>query len=129
MRSEKLFMTRSPKDIPVIGRGRRRKVHALGCAALSEWVVMHLQIVEAGEGVTRRYVANRSHRVRQYGSGSQEDGTEQAAGMLDDHSGLGGCHSRIIGSMDGNPGRSEGATAEKAVPSPCAVLDPRPFVC
>jgi len=26
-------------------------------------------------------------------------------------------------------GRSEGATAEKAVPSPCAVLDPRPFVC
>ena len=29
-----------------------------------------------------------------------------------------------IGSMDGNTGRSEGATAEKAVPFPCAVLDP-----
>src|SRR5262249_25506772 len=28
-----------------------------------------------------------------------------------------------IGSMDGNTGRSEGATAEKAVPFPCAVLD------
>ena len=28
-----------------------------------------------------------------------------------------------IGSMD-NTGRSEGATAEKAVPVPCAVLDP-----
>jgi hypothetical protein len=27
-----------------------------------------------------------------------------------------------IGSMDGNTGRSEGATAEKAVPFPCAVL-------
>ena len=37
-----------------------------------------------------------------------------------------------IGSMDGNPGRSEGATAEKAVPFPCAVLDPktaRPLNC
>jgi hypothetical protein len=34
-----------------------------------------------------------------------------------------------IGSMDGNTGRSEGATAEKAVPFPCAVLDPnRSFV-
>jgi hypothetical protein len=44
--------------------------------------------------------------------------------MLGDHSGLGGCHSRILGSMDGNTGRSEGATAEKAVPFPCAVLDP-----
>jgi hypothetical protein len=31
-----------------------------------------------------------------------------------------------IGSMDGNTGRSEGATAEKAVPFPCAVLDPKP---
>jgi hypothetical protein len=31
--------------------------------------------------------------------------------------------------MDGNTGRSEGATAEKAVPFPCAVLDPnRSFV-
>ena len=30
----------------------------------------------------------------------------------------------IIGSMDGNTGRSEGATAEKAVPFPCAVPDP-----
>jgi hypothetical protein len=30
--------------------------------------------------------------------------------------------------MDGNTGRSEGATAEKAVPFPCAVLDPKPFV-
>jgi hypothetical protein len=52
--------------------------------------------------------------------------------MLDDHSGLGGCHSRILGSMDGNTGRSEGATAEKAVPFPCAVLDPktaRPLNC
>jgi len=29
-----------------------------------------------------------------------------------------------IGSMDGNTGRSEGATAEKAVPFRCAVLDP-----
>jgi hypothetical protein len=29
--------------------------------------------------------------------------------------------------MDGNTGRSEGATAEKAVPFPCAVIDP--FVC
>src|SRR2546428_5476666 len=50
--------------------------------------------------------------------------------MLDDYSGLGGCHSRMnIGSMDGNTGRSEGATAEKAVPFPCAVLDPnRSFV-
>jgi hypothetical protein len=44
--------------------------------------------------------------------------------MLFDHSGLEGCHSRIIGSMDGNTGRSEGATAEKAVPFPCAVPDP-----
>jgi hypothetical protein len=26
--------------------------------------------------------------------------------------------------MDGNTGRSEGAIAEKAVPFPCAVLDP-----
>jgi hypothetical protein len=34
-----------------------------------------------------------------------------------------------IGSMDGNTGRSEGATAEKAVPFPCAVIDPnRSFV-
>jgi hypothetical protein len=34
-----------------------------------------------------------------------------------------------IGSMDGNTGRSEGATAVKAVPFPCAVLDPnRSFV-
>ena len=34
-----------------------------------------------------------------------------------------------IGSMDGNTGRSEGAPAEKAVPFPCAVLDPnRSFV-
>ena len=34
-----------------------------------------------------------------------------------------------IGSMDGNTGRSEGATAEKAVPFPCAVRDPnRSFV-
>jgi hypothetical protein len=33
-----------------------------------------------------------------------------------------------IGSMDCNTGRSEGATAEKAVPFPCAVLDPKPFV-
>src|SRR5262245_22187296 len=34
-----------------------------------------------------------------------------------------------IGSMDGNTGRSEGATAEKAVPFPCAVVDPnRSFV-
>jgi hypothetical protein len=33
------------------------------------------------------------------------------------------------GSMDGNTGRSEGATAEKAVPFPCAVRDPnRAFV-
>jgi hypothetical protein len=32
-------------------------------------------------------------------------------------------------SMDGNTGRSEGATAEKAVPFPCAVIDPnRSFV-
>jgi hypothetical protein len=31
--------------------------------------------------------------------------------------------------MDGNTGRSEGATAEKAVPFPCAVIDPnRSFV-
>ena len=31
--------------------------------------------------------------------------------------------------MDGNTGRSEGATAEKAVPFPCAVRDPnRSFV-
>jgi hypothetical protein len=29
---------------------------------------------------------------------------------------------RSIGSMDGNTGRSEGATAEKAVPFPCAVI-------
>jgi hypothetical protein len=34
-----------------------------------------------------------------------------------------------IGSMDGNTGRSEGATAVKAVPFPCAVLGPnRSFV-
>ncbi len=34
-----------------------------------------------------------------------------------------------IGSMDGNTGHSEGATAEKAVPFPCAVRDPnRSFV-
>src|SRR5262249_33598464 len=34
-----------------------------------------------------------------------------------------------IGSMDGNTGRSEDATAEKAVPFPCAVHDPnRSFV-
>src|SRR5215471_17230623 len=34
-----------------------------------------------------------------------------------------------IGLVDGNTGRSEGATAEKAVPFPCAVLDPnRSFV-
>jgi hypothetical protein len=44
--------------------------------------------------------------------------------MLDDHSGLGGMPLPNIGSMDGNTGRSEGATAEKAVPFPCAVRDP-----
>ena len=33
--------------------------------------------------------------------GSQKAETEQATGMLDDYSGLGGCHSNI-GSMDGN---------------------------
>jgi hypothetical protein len=37
-----------------------------------------------------------------------------------------------IGSMDRDTGRSEGATAVKAVPFPCAVLDPktaRPLNC
>ena len=48
--------------------------------------------------------------------------------MFDDYSGL-GVPLPNIGSMDGNTGRSEGATAEKAVPFPCAVLDPiRSFV-
>jgi hypothetical protein len=43
--------------------------------------------------------------------------------------GPGGMPLPNIGSMDGNTGRSEGATAEKAVPFPCAVLDPnRSFV-
>jgi hypothetical protein len=42
--------------------------------------------------------------------------------MLDDYSGL-AMPLPNIGSMDGNMGRSEGATAEKAVPFPCAVLD------
>jgi hypothetical protein len=35
--------------------------------------------------------------------------------------GPGGMPLPNIGSMDGNTGRSEGATAEKAVPFPCAV--------
>jgi len=52
-----------------------------------------------------------------------------ATEMLDDYSGLGDTTPEIIGSMDGNTGRSEGATAEKAVPCPCVVLDPnRSFV-
>jgi len=43
--------------------------------------------------------------------------------------GPGGMPLPNVGSMDGNTGRSEGATAEKAVPFPCAVLDPnRSFV-
>jgi hypothetical protein len=48
--------------------------------------------------------------------------------MLDGYVGPGGMPLPNIGSMDGNTGRSEGATAEKAVPFPCAVLDPKPFV-
>ena len=89
---------------------------------------MHLQIDEAGERLIRRYVANGSHSVRQCGSGSQKAEpnkrpecwmTIRAWGMPLPN----------IGSMDGNTGRSEGATAEKAVPFPCAVLDPnRSFV-
>jgi hypothetical protein len=48
--------------------------------------------------------------------------------MLSGYSGLGEPLPNI-GSMDGNTGRSEGATAEKAVPFPCAVIDPsRSFV-
>jgi hypothetical protein len=43
--------------------------------------------------------------------------------MLYDHSGLGDATPEYW-IMDGNTGRSEGATAEKAVPFPCAVLDP-----
>jgi hypothetical protein len=43
--------------------------------------------------------------------------------------GPGGIPLPKTGSMDGNTGRSEGATAEKAVPFPCAVRDPnRSFV-
>jgi hypothetical protein len=38
--------------------------------------------------------------------------------------GPGGMPLPNLGSMDDNTGRSEGATAEKAVPFPCAVLDP-----
>ena len=74
---------------------------------------MHLQIVE----VTL---------LGKCGSGLQKKRPE----CWMNYSGLGGCHSRMnIGSMDGNTGRSEGATAEKAVPFPCAVLDPnRSFV-
>src|SRR4029453_5537085 len=43
--------------------------------------------------------------------------------------GPGGMPLPNVGSMDGNTGRSEGATAEKAGPSPGPVLDPnRSFV-
>jgi hypothetical protein len=52
-----------------------------------------------------------------------EGGTGYAIGMLYDHSGL-GMPLPNYWIMDGNTGRSEGATAEKAVPFPCAVLDP-----
>src|SRR5215468_808644 len=89
---------------------------------------MHLQIEEAGEVVTRRYVANGSHSVRRCGPGPRKAKpdkrleccmTIRAWGMPLPN----------IGSMDGDTGRSEGATAEKAVPFPCAVLDPdRSFV-
>jgi hypothetical protein len=84
---------------------------------------MHLQIVEAGERVSRRYVANGSHGVRQCRLAPQKGEPDKR---------LECCMTiRAWGDatpedwiMDGNTGRSEGATAEKAVPFPCAVLDP-----
>lgn len=84
---------------------------------------MHLQIVEAGEQLTLRYVANGPHcqamRIGLHRK-PQCGRNEQTAGMLVGHLfGPGGNTTpEDIGSMGGDTGRSEGATAEKAVPFP-----------
>jgi hypothetical protein len=83
---------------------------------------MHLQIIDAGEGlISRRYVANEPHCWARLRESRVAVGTELADGMLGGQLfGPGGYHSRIFGLMGGGMGRSEGATAEKAVPFLCA---------
>jgi hypothetical protein len=81
---------------------------------------MHLQIVEAGECVTRRYVANGSHCLATDRSDRNRI-SDRNVGWL--------CRAWRNATPEYRiDGRSEGATAEKAVPFPCAVLDPKPFV-
>jgi hypothetical protein len=87
---------------------------------------MHLQIVEAGEQLTLRYVANGPHcQAMRIGLNRKPQcgRNEQMAGMLSGHLfGPGGNTTpEDIGSMGGDTGRFEGATAEKAVPFPGAV--------
>src|SRR5260221_11847164 len=94
---------------------------------------MHLQIDEAGERLIRRYVANGSHSwpIRVGLTESRSAGGNRTNGWDVKWPPIRawGMPLPNIGSMDGNTGRSEGATAEKAVPFPCAVLDPnRSFV-
>jgi hypothetical protein len=88
--------------------------------------VMHLQIVEAGEQLTLRYVANGPHRQAMWiglTESRSAGGTEQTAGMLSGHLfGPGGNTTpEDIGSMGGEYGplRRRHSGRGRAVPGRC----------
>src|SRR5437660_8044664 len=86
---------------------------------------MHLRIVETGELVTRRYVANRSHYLAmRMGLTENPQCPRNRTSTWNVRwpaiRAWGQYHSRILDRWAANTGRLEGATAEKAVPFPCA---------
>src|SRR5207302_8164212 len=86
---------------------------------------MHLRIVETGELVTRRYVANRSHYLAmRMGLTENPECPRNRTSTWNVRwpaiRAWGQYHSRILDRWAANTGRLEGATAEKAVPFPCA---------
>jgi hypothetical protein len=94
--------------------------------------VMHLQIVEAGEQLTLRYVANGPHRQAMWiglTESRSAGGTEQTAGMLSGHLfGPGGNTTpEDIGSMGGEYGplRRRHSGKGRAVPGRCPSIPSR----
>jgi hypothetical protein len=100
-----------------------RAVHPL------QHAVMHLQIVEAGEQLTLRYVANGPHRQGMWiglTESRSAGGTEQTAGMLSGHLFGPGGHTtpEDIGSMGGEYGplRRRHSGRGRAVPGRCPLI-------